>query len=188
MNNYQTNKNFLVVGCGGLGCYIIEGLLRMNVKSIKVCDPDVFSTSNLNRQLYSLPKNINEYKVDVASQRAKDLNYQNEFITYKECFNESMLENVDVVIDALDNIESRLLLEDACSKHKLPLIHGAVENNTYQVGVIMPYSNVLHSIYKDINEPKDKSTNVVTVLTCASKQLHLALSEIEEYFEINELD
>lgn len=188
MNNLITNRNFLVVGCGGLGCYIVEGLLRLNVKKIVVCDHDTFDVSNLNRQLYSSIDTIGKFKVDIAKERAIKLNYKGEFVSYNTKFNETMLDNIDVVIDALDNIKDRLLLEDLCNKHNIPLVHGAVEGNTYQVGVSMPGSNLLHNIYKNIKENDDKQTNVITVQMCASKQLALSTSKLNDYFEAADIN
>lgn len=187
MNNDYKNKNYLVVGCGGLGCYLVEGLLRLDVKKIVVCDPDVFSTSNLNRQLYSTINNIGKLKVEVAGNRAKDLGYKGEFVAYPSLFDEKMIEGIDIVFDALDNISDRLVLEDCCSKYNIPMIHGAVEGDMYQVGVCIPHKNLLHIIYKEAVDIKEKSTNVVTIQTCAAKQLSLAMKKIEEFFEIEKI-
>ncbi|MDO5331644.1 MAG: ThiF family adenylyltransferase [Bacillota bacterium] len=187
MKELNTNRSFLVAGCGGLGCYIVEGLLRLNVKKIVVCDPDIFSQSNLNRQLYSLPTNIGEYKVEIARKRAEDLNYQGEFLAYPSLFEKKMLEGIDVVFDALDNIEDRLKLEDYCSEKEIPLIHGAVEGNIYEAGVCLPHKNLLHNIYKDARDISVKETNVITVQTCAAKQLALAMSDLEESFIMEEI-
>ena len=187
MNNDYENKNYLVVGCGGLGCYIVEGLLRLGVNKIVVCDPDTFSKSNLNRQLYSSINTIGKLKVEVASIRAKDLGYKGEFVAYSSLFDEKMLEGIDVVFDALDSIKDRLILEDYCSNHNIPLIHGAVEGNAYEVGVCMPGKNLLHNIYKDVEDTKDKYTNVITVQMCAAKQLALITKKLEEYFETEEI-
>lgn len=184
MSEFKTNRSFLVVGCGGLGCYLVEGLLRLNVKKIVVCDPDVFSDSNLNRQLYSAIENIGKYKTDVANLRAKQLNYQGDFVSYNTLFREEMLEGIDVVLDGLDNIKDRLELENLCHKHNIPLIHGAVEGNSYQVGISMPSDNLLHNIYKEAKEPNDKKTNVITVQMCAAKQLSLAVGDFKPYFEV----
>ena len=186
-DEFETNKNFLVVGCGGLGCFIIEDLLRLNVKKIIVCDPDIFSESNLNRQLYSSPENIGEKKVFVAEARAKELNFAGEFIAYDKAFDASMLDGVDVVIDALDNIKTRLEVEDLCAKKNIPFVHGAVEGSLYQVGVSMPGSNLLHNIYMNAQDPKVKHTNVLTVQTCAAAEVSLALREPREFFEVNEI-
>lgn len=187
MNNDYKNRNYFVVGCGGLGCYLIEGLLRLDVKKIVVCDPDVFSISNLNRQLYSSINNIGKLKVEVASNRAKELGYKGEFVAYPSLFDEKMLEDIDVVFDALDNISDRLILEDFCSKYNIPIIHGAVEDDMYQVGVCMPHKNLLHTIYQEAVDTKEKHTNVVTIQTCAAKQLSLAMKNIEEFFEIEKI-
>lgn len=186
LNDYK-NKTYLVVGCGGLGCYIVEGLLRLNVKKIVVCDPDVFSESNLNRQLYALKTTIGEYKVIVASIRAKQLGYEGEFVAYPKLFDESMLEGIDVVFDALDSISDRLKLEDYCAEKNIPMIHGAVEGNYYQVGVCLPNSKMLHNIYKEAQDVSDKKTNVITVQICAAKQLSLITKPLIEFFEIDEI-
>lgn len=187
MNNDYKSLNYLVVGCGGLGCYIVEGLLRLGVNKIVVCDPDTFSTSNLNRQLYSSIDNIGKLKVEVASSRAKQLGYKGEFVAYPSLFNEKMLEGIDVVFDALDSIKDRLILEDICSEYNIPIIHGAVEGNAYEVGVCMPGKNMLHNIYKDIEDTDIKQTNVITVQMCAAKQLALITKKLEEYFESDEI-
>ena len=187
MNNDYKNLNYLVVGCGGLGCYIVEGLLRLDVKKIVVCDPDVFSISNLNRQLYSTIDNIGKLKVEIANNRANDLGYKGEFIAYPSLFDEKMLEGIDVVFDALDNINDKLKLEDYCGERNIPMIHGGVEGNVYEVGVCLPNHNLLHNVYKDAEDITDKKTNVITVQMCASKQLALITKELKEYFEMEEI-
>lgn len=187
MSEIFTERNYLVVGCGGLGCYIVEGLLRLGVKKITVCDPDVFDESNLNRQLYSSPSNIGKLKVLAAKERAEELGYKGRFAAYPAVFDASMLNGADVVIDALDNIKTRLELEDLCSEKGIPLVHGAVEGCVYQVGVSMPGSRLLHRIYEGAREPENKSTNVFTVQACAAHQLALAVRKAEEYFEMFEI-
>lgn len=187
MNKQYIDRSYLVVGCGGLGCYIVEGLIRLNVKKIVVCDPDIFSESNLNRQLYSSINTIGKSKVEVAKNRAKELGYQGEFVAYPSLFDVSMLEGIDVVFDGLDSIKDRLLLEDYCNNYNVTLIHGAVEGNAYQVGVCLPGKNLLHEVYKDAEDVVDKKTNVITVMMCASKQLALITLDLKEYFETEEI-
>ena len=187
MNDINLDRSFLVVGCGGLGCNIVEGLIRLGAAQITVCDPDVFSKSNLNRQLYSSPKNIGKRKVEIAAQRAEELEYPGKFIAIPSAFEASMLEGIDVVIDALDNIKTRLLLEDLCAENNLPLIHGAVEGNVYQVGVSMPGSGLLHRIYQGAEEPAEKHTNVITVTACAAAELALAVQNPRNFFEMYEI-
>jgi len=178
MKELKIDKKFLVVGCGGLGCSIVESLLRLHVKAITVCDGDVFDESNLNRQIYALPSNIGEAKVSAAYDRASELEYDGEFTACEFDFDkdtsDELLEGVDIVIDALDNVEGRLLLEDECEKRNIPLVHGAVNEWTYQVGVVMPGKKMLHSIFE--NKKSDTNVNYpFTVAACAAKEVSEAV-------------
>ena len=78
-----------------------------------------------------------------------------------------------MVVDAVDNIRSRLFLEDACAGAGICLIHGAVHGWSVQAGVIPPGSGILHRLYKNAFE--DASSEGRTVLSpapafCASVQ------------------
>ena len=59
-------KSVAVVGCGGLGGFVIEALARLGVGSLRLIDADSFSESNLNRQLYATEKNIGKSKAKAA--------------------------------------------------------------------------------------------------------------------------
>lgn len=165
---------FLVAGCGGLGCYIVENLMRMNAEEITVCDGDVFSESNLDRQLYATPSTLGEQKVLVASRRANELQFKGTLITIPEFITEGnvcdLLDGIDIVIDALDNSKSRFILEDACAKLNLPMVHGAVGEWNYQIAVSMPGSNLLHKLYDGREIKNNVKTTVATVEACASAQ------------------
>ena len=67
-------KNIAVVGCGGQGGYILEYLIRLGVKSITYWDGDIYSESNLNRQIGCTEKTIGLNKVDVLTERLKEIN------------------------------------------------------------------------------------------------------------------
>jgi molybdopterin/thiamine biosynthesis adenylyltransferase len=146
----------LVIGCGGLGGYIIEMLSRIGIGSITVLDGDVFDETNLNRQLFSAMSNIGRKKVVVAEERVKDVNPQVKFTGYASIFSEENSDDIikghDIVVDAVDNISTRLLLERKCSQHNLPLIHGAIAGWYYQISVVMPGDNTLSKIYSDSEE------------------------------------
>ncbi len=165
---------YLVVGCGGLGCYIIENLIRMKAGDITVCDGDVFSESNLDRQLYATPKSLGLSKVEVAAQRAKALKFEGIFTAISEMFTldnaEILLDGVDVVIDALDNTKARLMLEDACAKKNLKIVHGAVGEWNYQVAVAIPGANLLHKLYDGKIIKNTVKTTAATVQACAAAE------------------
>ena len=85
MNRYLRNKNLIsheeqvklsqmkvaVLGCGGLGGYVIEMLARLGVGKLILVDFDTFDESNLNRQLISTEKNLGSSKVEEAIKRIK---------------------------------------------------------------------------------------------------------------------
>ncbi|MCU0577384.1 MAG: ThiF family adenylyltransferase, partial [Desulfobacterota bacterium] len=58
-----------VIGCGGLGGYVIEELARIGIGTITVIDPDTFEEHNLNRQLLATLESLHEPKVQAAARR-----------------------------------------------------------------------------------------------------------------------
>ena len=63
------NKKVAVIGCGGLGGYVIEMLARLGIGHLVLCDCDVFDESNLNRQLMSTESNVGKGKAREAAKR-----------------------------------------------------------------------------------------------------------------------
>ena len=167
-------KKVLVVGCGGLGGYIIENLLRIGVGEITAVDGDVFQPSNLNRQLLSTQPKLGYPKAQAAFDRAKEINPEvtfharNLFLTEENA--DHLVCGQDLVIDALDNIHSRLILENACAKADIPLIHGAICGWQAQICTVMPGSNLLHMLYENCPESTDKSALVFAPALCAAVQ------------------
>lgn len=146
-------KSVLVVGCGGLGGYVIEYLGRLGVGMIRVVDGDTFNETNLNRQLLSSTMNIGKPKVRAAVQRLQAVNSQvrsegfEEFLTSENA--SSFLQGMDVAVDALDNIPTRLLLQEACKLSSVPLVHGAIAGWWAQVCVVQPGEDYLSLLYPD---------------------------------------
>lgn len=141
-----------VVGCGGLGGHIAEMLVRIGIGEITIIDGDVFVESNLNRQLYATEKTLGRNKADVAAEYLKEINSKAKINTIVEFIDEvnisMFLDGYDLVFDALDNIDARLLLENACEDLEIVLVHGAIGGWYAQVGVIFPGDGLLKEIYK----------------------------------------
>ena len=117
--------NVLIVGIGGVGGTALEALVRSGVKNITIIDKDVFSESNLNRQILSTRYSIGLYKVDVGIDRCKsinpDINIKGLKINLDEN-NVNQLENFDYVIDACDDINAKLALMEYSSRNNIKLI------------------------------------------------------------------
>ena len=135
-------KTILVAGCGGLGGYLIEMLLRLGVGEIRAADGDCFEASNLNRQLLSAPGLLGRPKAEVAAERAASVNPDVRFVAVPEFVTEAnvrqLIQGCDAVLDALDNIASRNMLAKACAEAQIPMIHGAICGWSAQAAVVMP--------------------------------------------------
>lgn len=140
-----------VVGCGGLGGYVIEMLGRLGIGSITVVDGDVFDESNLNRQLLATEPLLGKGKAEVAAKRMAEVNSEIDVHAISEFLSDENARRIiaghDLVVDALDNIGSRLILEEACSQEGLPLVHGAIAGWYGQVAIVMPGEYFLRKLY-----------------------------------------
>jgi molybdopterin/thiamine biosynthesis adenylyltransferase len=140
-----------VVGCGGLGGYIIEELARLGIGGIVAVDPDVFQEHNLNRQLYSTPDQLGRNKVDAAACRVAAVNPAVTCRPVAEAFAElngaELLRGVDVAVDALDSIPTRLLLAEMCDSRGIPMVHGAIAGWYGRLATQFPGDGTLQRLY-----------------------------------------
>lgn len=140
-----------VIGCGGLGGYVIELLGRLGIGNLTVVDGDVFDETNLNRQILSKEDSIGDGKAETAKKRMKEVNSQvnctaiHDFLTAENC--RQIIAHHDVVVDALDNMGARRILEAGCEKEKIPMIHGAIAGWYGQVTAIFPGDKTIEKIY-----------------------------------------
>ena len=146
-----------VVGCGGLGGYVIEELGRLGIGCITAIDGDVFELSNLNRQILSDETLIGEGKAEAAVARMAKVNSditviaKSCFLTEENC--DELISGHDLVFDALDNMSTRRILEAHCSSCGIPLIHAAIGGWYAQVCTIMPGDFIFEKIYPpDMNK------------------------------------
>lgn len=140
-----------VIGCGGLGGYVIEYLGRLGIGRITAVDGDTFEETNLNRQILSDETVIGQSKAKTAKERMKKVNSEVEVFAVQAFLDEKNAEEIikghDVVVDALDNIDARLILEKACEKQGIPFIHGAIGGWYGQVSVVLPGTKTLEKLY-----------------------------------------
>lgn len=132
----------LVAGAGGLGSPVSTYLAIAGVGKIILADFDSVDPSNLNRQFLHHEKDIGRLKVESAKEKLLSMNPDIEVETIAEMLTESNLEALvpecDVIVDALDNLETRHMLNRLAVKRRIPLIHGAVTGYDGQVTTIMP--------------------------------------------------
>lgn len=147
-----------VVGCGGLGGHIIEGLARLGVGEIVAIDNDVFVENNLNRQVLCTLRYLGKLKVDAAYERVLEINPAVKLVPVSGCMTvdncPGLLQDCNAVVDALDSIPDRLILSDVCGRLSLPLVHGAIGGWYGQVAVQYPGDDIVRRIYGNVTEAK----------------------------------
>jgi molybdopterin/thiamine biosynthesis adenylyltransferase len=147
-----------VVGCGGLGGYVVEQLARLGVGRLVAVDPDRFEEHNLNRQLLSTVADLGRPKVDAAVARVAAINpavtVSPRPVAFGPANGAGLFAGASLVVDALDNIPVRLQLAACCSELGLPLVHGAIAGWYGHVTVQYPGERTLELIYGDTTETK----------------------------------
>jgi len=141
-----------VIGCGGLGGYVLEELARLGVGAIVAIDSDHFEEHNLNRQLLSSPGTLGQIKVVAAAQRLAEINPAVTVRSVQEYISRAngrdLLADTDCVVDAVDNVTTRLDLEALCSDLKIPLVHGAIAGWYGHVATVYPGEDTLRKIFR----------------------------------------
>jgi molybdopterin-synthase adenylyltransferase len=145
-----------VIGAGGLGGNVIHLLARLGVGHIVIVDCDAFDETNLNRQLFCTSESIGKPKARVAAQQVKSINPGVEAIPHVTRIDGSnlpgILSGAEVVVDALDNIRDRLILESAARQLSIPLVHGALAGFDGQAMTVFPDDPGLGLIYGNREE------------------------------------
>ena len=103
--NILKDKKVVIIGIGGVGGYAFEALVRGGISNITIVDYDIIDITNLNRQVITNINNIGRYKVDVAKERALEINRNLNVTVIKEKLNE---ENVIDIIKDNDYIEATI--------------------------------------------------------------------------------
>lgn len=128
-----------VFGVGGVGGYAVEALARSGVGTLDLIDNDKVCESNLNRQIIALHSTLGQYKVDVAAQRARDINPDITVNTFKlfytpETAGELDFQCYDYIIDAIDTVTGKLDLAVKAQEYQIPVISSMGAGNKLDPG------------------------------------------------------
>jgi molybdopterin/thiamine biosynthesis adenylyltransferase len=140
----------VVVGCGGLGGFLLEELARLGVGHLVALDPDSFAEHNLNRQLLATASTLGLNKAEAAATRIAEVNPAVTVYPLVAAFepgDHAPFAGADVVADALDEVPARLSLADACRAMGIPLVHGAIAGWYGYVTTIFPGDQTLQHLY-----------------------------------------
>ena len=162
-----------VIGCGGIGGETIEMLARMGVGELVLVDKDAYDLSNLNRQTLATIKDLGLVKSEVAAEKVRLINPYVKTITFNEHIDQTNIDKVigesDIVIDALDNVLTRVIVSRKAKEIGIPYIHGAIHGTMGQITVFLPNSEKtyeemfnLPSIGKELNDETIEALKNVT--------------------------
>ena len=121
------NTKVAIFGIGGVGSFVLEGLVRCGVGSFILIDNDKVCLTNLNRQLIATHKTIGEYKVDVAKKRILEINPNANVEIYKDLFmpdNKTILldNTISYIVDCIDTITAKIELVLRANELNIPII------------------------------------------------------------------
>jgi molybdopterin/thiamine biosynthesis adenylyltransferase len=136
------SADVIIVGVGGLGSVSSLYLTAAGIGRLRLCDGDRVQKTDLNRQILYSEESVGRLKVEEAKKRLVSLNPDVEFDIFPECVDsrnaEEILKGCDLIVDGLDNIESRFLLNQQSVKMKIPYVYGAVQGWEGFVGLFHP--------------------------------------------------
>ncbi len=174
-----SSKTVLVVGIGGVGGYVVEGLVRSGIGKIIIVDGDIVDETNINRQIIALDSTVGQAKVDVFEKRIKDINEKCEVIKINKFIDDSNIDilfdyEFDYLVDACDTVSTKLALIDRCILAKRKFISSMGTGNKLDPSMLE-----IVDVRKTVNDPiarivrkhvKDKKIND-KVLVLASREL-----------------
>ncbi len=157
-----------IVGAGGLGGNVILLLARLGVGCLVVVDYDVFDETNLNRQVLSSEHTLGKSKAEESVAIVRSINPGVDIIAHGVRLNPAnefeILHESDVVVDGLDNMTDRLILEGATKRMGIPLVHGALAGLEGQLMTIFPQDSGLSSLYGSEWIEADRHTRPESIL------------------------
>jgi len=145
----------LVAGAGGLGCPAAIYLAAAGVGRIRVIDKERVELNNLNRQILYWESDVGRYKAESTNEKLRRLNSDVAIEVVKARIRtqnaRELIQGFDVVLDGMDNFETRFVLNRACVSKEVPFIHGSVYGLEGCMTTILPRkSPCLMCIYGEV--------------------------------------
>lgn len=183
--NKLKDKSVLILGCGGVGGYTVEALVRSGINTLILVDFDKVDESNINRQIIALDSTIGKLKVDVLEERIKDINRNCNVIKISEFIDPQNIdilfnEKIDYLVDACDYVPTKKAIIKECLKRKIKFISSMGTGNKLD-----PSKLEITDIRKTVNDPlarimrkfiKDEKINS-KVVVLSSKEVPIKTGE-----------
>lgn len=181
-----------IIGIGGVGSFVAEGLVRAGIGNFLLVDNDIVSITNINRQLIATLETVGKCKVDIMKERMLKINKDVNVEVLKEFYlpnNENKIINksFDYVVDAIDTVTAKIGLIEETKKLNIPIISCMGTGNKLD-----PTKFEIEDIYKTSICPLAKvirkemrKRNIESLKVLYSKEIS-KISEYQKYEEENE--
>lgn len=183
----------VIVGCGGLGGTIIEQFVRAGFERLTIVDQDVFDETNLNRQIRSNLDTINKSKVETTRTEMEKINPNVNITGYDLTITPENISEVfkdsKILVDAVDNVYTRVMISREARKQGMVFVHSAVEKTSGQLSVFEPNSVSYEELFKlkSVNKPLDNDVKEYLLGISAKKPQVLGLTpSIFAALQVNE--
>src|SRR6187200_1483963 len=172
-----------VVGAGGIGNPVLAQLVGMGIGEIRIVDRDVIEISNLHRQHLYTDADIGKVKVEAALERLQKMNPGIKIeaipISVTKFTAEKIIKGCNIVIDALDSIDARYALNDACLRLGIPFIYAGALGMLGSVCTILPnQSACLRCIFPALSEDD--------MPTCSTEGVHPSILYLVGGIQVSE--
>ncbi|MBE6509442.1 MAG: HesA/MoeB/ThiF family protein [Methanobrevibacter sp.] len=159
------NGKITVIGCGGIGGQTIELLARMGIGELVLVDEDVFDMTNINRQSLSSTDTIGLKKSEVACKRVESINPHVKVTGFDVHVDETNIDEIigdsNLVIDALDNLLTRVIVSRKAIEKRIPYVHGAIHGTLGQVSVFLPNTKSYEEMFNLPSLGKELTEEVI---------------------------
>jgi molybdopterin-synthase adenylyltransferase len=178
------NSRVCVVGLGGLGGAVTEILARLGIGALTLIDGDVFEESNLNRQILSTLQGIGVSKATTARKRVREINPSVQTRIHEEFLDAMngprLISDANVVVDCLDTLKDRFVLETAAKAAKIPLVSAAIAGTYGQITTVFPEDPGLSLVHgpEDLVPAKGAEASLGTLPYTALLMASLECSEV----------
>ena len=125
--NKVKKSHVLIIGLGGVGSWVAEGLARSGVGEITLVDPDSVCETNINRQLLAVDSTVGQPKVKALGDRLRDINPEIKIHTFEDFFCDDTAPQIfntryDYAFDGIDRLKNKLLFIDCCRDKEIPFL------------------------------------------------------------------
>ena len=122
-----STKTVMIFGLGGVGSYVVEGLVRTGIKNFVLIDNDEVSKSNINRQIIATTSTIGKLKTTITKERILTINQDATVVTYEtfvlpETINNINFKNIDFIVDCIDTISGKIAIIEIAKQLNIPVI------------------------------------------------------------------